>query len=456
MRGVNTEEDPTELFELEESLGEGSYGEVFKASWKDGRPGQVAVKVIPIDDDQADLEKEIDILQSTHNDFVVEYIGAWQQEDRIWIVMELCVAGSVNDLIHICNMALNEDQIRVIAASVLLGLRYLHDEMKMIHRDIKAGNILLTDSGHAKLADFGVSAKLASGQTKRRTVIGTPFWMSPEVISESSYDGKADIWSLGITIIEMADKEPPYSNIHPMRAIFMIPSRPPPTFLHPEEFSDDLNDFLSSCLQKDPEKRPTAAELMLHPFIAETCEELDSADDRGYSPIIEELVNDNLELINQVRIEEANDRSCGYTTSISGTRGLTARYVPTTTRRADLPINDGNSTMEMGDDSGTLVANSPSLGTAIYTPPSTTQAGKEASFMRYFMSNKTKKKTTRKAPDAETSEDDEWTIPENAQEMIELNNRLKHLDYQFQRDVAELKKAYDKRRQALLSVVNGE
>ncbi|GBG29216.1 Serine/threonine-protein kinase 3 [Hondaea fermentalgiana] len=450
MRGLE-KGDPEELFELEESLGEGSYGEVFKASYKDGSDGFVAVKIIPIEDDLADLEKEIDILKSTKDTFIVEFVGAYKdaQQDRIWIVMELCMAGSVNDLIHICDVSLTENEIRVISASVLLGLHYLHSQ-RMIHRDIKAGNILLTESGHAKLADFGVSARLEADQSKRRTVIGTPFWMSPEVISESSYDGKADIWSLGITIIEMADQEPPYSNIHPMRAIFMIPSRPPPNFLHPDEFSDELQDFLKQCLQKDPSKRPTAQELMEHPFVRDTVDELDSGENRGYSPIIEKLVSDHLEEINEARLVESQNRSQGIATSISGTRGKTARYVDSMQRRTS-KARSGRDTMEMNEDSGTLVANGSGYGTSIFTPPTSTVQPREASFMRYFMSHKTKKKAHKQQLD---EDDDDWTIPDNAQEMIELTNRLQNLDHQFQRDVAELKKAYDERRAALLKMVD--
>jgi serine/threonine protein kinase len=156
-------------------------------------------------------QREIEILKNCRDAFVVQYVGAWfsKEEEKLWIVMELCEAGSVNDLIHICSTALSEPEIKVVVASIVLGLVYLHG-MRMIHRDIKAGNVLLTKDGQAKLADFGVSAQLVAGQDKRKTVIGTPFWMAPEVISETSYDGRADVWSLGITIIELAEMEPPY------------------------------------------------------------------------------------------------------------------------------------------------------------------------------------------------------------------------------------------------------
>jgi len=439
--------DPREVFELEESLGEGSYGEVFKARFADGKTEEkVAVKIIPIDDELSELEKEVEILNKTKDDFIVDFVGAWHdaQDDRIWIVMELCVAGSVNDVIHICHMSLEEDIIRVITASVLLGLSYLHSN-RMIHRDIKAGNILLTDKGQAKLADFGVSAQLESEEQKRKTVIGTPFWMSPEVISESTYDGKADVWSLGISIIEMAEMEPPYSNIHPMRAIFMIPSRPPPKLQHPDDFSPEMNDFLALCLQKDPNSRPTADELMDHPFVKQAVQDLETAHPRGYSHLIEELVEENIELINQVRIEEAAERAMGKTsTTGSGTRGNTAVWEEHST--SSEKWNGGHATLQEDIDSGTLVAANNGNKTSIFTPGNTTKSIKPAPFMAYFQS--TKKKSDKRL------EDDMPTLPATSKEMIELTTRLQNLDVQFQRDVQELRKAYDQRREALMNAAD--
>uniref|UniRef100_A0A7S4IMD9 Protein kinase domain-containing protein n=1 Tax=Vannella robusta TaxID=1487602 RepID=A0A7S4IMD9_9EUKA len=162
---------------------------------------------------------------------------------------------------------LDEEQIAVVCKFALKGLQYLHNKMHKIHRDIKAGNILLNQRGRAKLADFGVAGHLADANAKRMTVIGTPFWMAPEVVREVGYDTKADIWSLGITAIEMAEMNPPHSNMHPMRAIFLIPTRDPPTLTEQSEWSDDFNDFLACCLVKDPEERWSADELLKHPFI---------------------------------------------------------------------------------------------------------------------------------------------------------------------------------------------
>lgn len=179
------------------------------------------------------------------------------------------------DLLSHCKKPLTETQIAVVARDILKGLDYLH-KMRKIHRDVKAGNILLTTKGDIKLADFGVSGQLSDTMAKRLTLIGTPFWMAPEVIQETGYDVKADIWSLGITAIEMAESKPPYADIHPMRAIFLIPSRPPPTLSKPDNYSEDFRDFIAKCLTKKPDDRPSASELLKHPFItkARTATEL--------------------------------------------------------------------------------------------------------------------------------------------------------------------------------------
>lgn len=186
--------------------------------------------------------------------------------------MEFCGAGSVSDIMRLRKKTLSEDEIATILSDTLKGLEYLHIRRK-IHRDIKAGNILLNSEGHAKLADFGVAGQLTDTMAKRNTVIGTPFWMAPEVIEEIGYDCVADIWSLGITALEMAEGKPPYGDIHPMRAIFMIPTKPPPSFREPDRWTPEFIDFVSLCLVKNPEERATASALLQHVFIrnAKSC-----------------------------------------------------------------------------------------------------------------------------------------------------------------------------------------
>ncbi|KAH0619105.1 hypothetical protein JD844_018776 [Phrynosoma platyrhinos] len=241
-------------------------------------------------------EEVFDVLEKLgEGPHVVKYYGSYFKNTDLWIVMEYCGAGSVSDIIRLRNKTLMEDEIATIIQSTLKGLEYLHF-MRKIHRDIKAGNILLNTEGHAKLADFGVAGQLTDTMAKRNTVIGTPFWMAPEVIQEIGYNCLADIWSLGITAIEMAEGKPPYADIHPMRAIFMIPTNPPPTFRKPELWSDEFTDFVKQCLVKCPEQRATATQLLQHPFVKSA---------KGVF-ILRDLINEAMDI--KLKIQEAQQR----------------------------------------------------------------------------------------------------------------------------------------------------
>ncbi|KAG4076890.1 hypothetical protein HA402_015877 [Bradysia odoriphaga] len=256
---------PEEVFDIICKLGEGSYGSVYKALHKESGV-VVAIKLVPVESDLHEIIKEISIMQQCDSPYVVRYYGSYFKQCDLWICMEYCGAGSVSDIMRLRKKTLSEEEIATILSDTLKGLEYLHLRRK-IHRDIKAGNILLNSEGHAKLADFGVAGQLTDTMAKRNTVIGTPFWMAPEVIEEVGYDCVADIWSLGITALEMAEGKPPYGDIHPMRAIFMIPQKPPPSFRDPDRWTTEFIDFVSLCLVKNPEERATATDLLQHVFI---------------------------------------------------------------------------------------------------------------------------------------------------------------------------------------------
>uniref|UniRef100_A0A674BBG4 Myosin IIIB n=1 Tax=Salmo trutta TaxID=8032 RepID=A0A674BBG4_SALTR len=280
MIGLESLADPSGDWDIAETIGKGTYGKVYRVNnRKDG--SQAAVKVLdPINDVDEEIEAEYNILRTLSNHpNVVKFYGMFYKSDdlsggQLWLVLELCNGGSVTDLIKgllMRGQRLLESVIAYILYGALLGLQHLHNN-RIIHRDVKGNNILLTTEGGVKLVDFGVSAQLTSARLRRNTSVGTPFWMAPEVIAceqqyDSTYDARCDVWSLGITAIELADGDPPLSEMHPVKALFKIPRNPSPTLRNPEEWCRSFSHFIAQCLIKDFETRPSVTHLLEHPFI---------------------------------------------------------------------------------------------------------------------------------------------------------------------------------------------
>jgi len=208
---------------------------------------------------------ELDVYREADSPFIVKFYGVYEKDTSLLIAMEFCSGGSISDIYEYCKITLNEKQISSVVYCVLKGLEHLHGK-NITHRDIKGANILLTQAGVAKLTDFGVS-KIQEKGTKMNTVVGSPYWMAPEVISLGAYDNLADIWSMGVTCIEMAEGGPPRGEQHPMKVLRMIPALPPPSLKEPTKWSKEFGEFLSKCLQLKAQTRASCKELFKHPFL---------------------------------------------------------------------------------------------------------------------------------------------------------------------------------------------
>ncbi|XP_056250526.1 STE20-like serine/threonine-protein kinase isoform X2 [Seriola aureovittata] len=269
---VHRDVNPEEIWDIIGELGDGAFGKVYKAQNKQNGT-LAAAKVIDTktEDELEDYMVEIDILASCNHHHIVKLLDAFYFEGKLWILIEFCAGGAVDAIMLELERPLTEPQIRVVCRQTLEALSYLH-ENKVIHRDLKAGNILLSLDGDVKLADFGVSAKNTKTLQRRDSFIGTPYWMAPEVVmcetsKDRPYDYKADIWSLGVTLIELAQIEPPNHEMNPMRVLLKIAKSEPPTLMNPSRWSSEFNDFLRKALDKNVDNRWGTVQLLQHPFV---------------------------------------------------------------------------------------------------------------------------------------------------------------------------------------------
>uniref|UniRef100_A0A8D2DXG9 Mitogen-activated protein kinase kinase kinase kinase n=1 Tax=Sciurus vulgaris TaxID=55149 RepID=A0A8D2DXG9_SCIVU len=265
--------DPRDHYDLLQRLGGGTYGEVFKA--RDKVSGDlVALKMVKMepDDDVSTLQKEILMLKTCRHANIVAYHGSYLWLQKLWICMEFCGAGSLQDIYQVTG-CLSELQIGYVCREVLQGLAYLHSQKK-IHRDIKGANILINDAGEVRLADFGISAQIGATLARRLSFIGTPYWMAPEVAAvalKGGYNELCDIWSLGITAIELAELQPPLFDVHPLRVLFLMTKSgyQPPRLKEKSKWSAAFHNFVKVTLTKSPKKRPGATKMLSHQLVSQ-------------------------------------------------------------------------------------------------------------------------------------------------------------------------------------------
>lgn len=311
---IKFDENPESTWTLVGELGDGSFSRVYKAEHRpSGRLAAAKICELKSQDELQDLNVEIDILTACRHENIVELIEAYYYESRLWMLIEFCEGGAVDSIMNELEKPLTEPQIRYICHEICKGLSFLHKN-RVIHRDLKAGNVLLTLAGEVKIADFGVSAKNKYTLQKRDSFIGTPYWMAPETIQcetvrDNPYDYKADIWSLGITLIEFAQRDPPHHDMSPVRVLLKIQKGEPPRLDFPSRWSKEFSDFLTLCLNKDPAKRPTADELLQHPFIKDVTD---------VKPVRDLILEFKADIVEEVE-EEGSEKSSSAPSPVAST-----------------------------------------------------------------------------------------------------------------------------------------
>ncbi|XP_004371252.1 serine/threonine-protein kinase 10 [Trichechus manatus latirostris] len=340
---VRRDLDPNEVWEIVGELGDGAFGKVYKAKNKE-TGALAAAKVIETNSEEEleDYIVEIEILATCNHPYIVKLLGAYYYDGKLWIMIEFCPGGAVDAIMLELDKGLTEPQIQVICRQMLEALDFLHGK-KIIHRDLKAGNVLMTLEGDIRLADFGVSAKNLKTLQKRDSFIGTPYWMAPEVVmcetmKDTPYDYKADIWSLGITLIEMAEIEPPHHELNPMRVLLKIAKSDPPTLLTPSKWSVEFRDFLKVALDKNPETRPSAAQLLEHPFVSSI------TSNKALRELVAEAKAEVMEEIEDGR-DEGEEEDSGDVTSPLGNHTQDSSEVSQLSLNADKPLKESSSTL---------------------------------------------------------------------------------------------------------------
>eukprot|EP00823_Brevimastigomonas_motovehiculus_P003195 TRINITY_DN1934_c0_g1_i1.p1 TRINITY_DN1934_c0_g1~~TRINITY_DN1934_c0_g1_i1.p1 ORF type:complete len:603 (-),score=131.06 TRINITY_DN1934_c0_g1_i1:102-1910(-) len=331
-------------FELAGLIGEGAFGQVFRAVHKSSKC-EMAIKMLFCSDKAmlADIVAEVNILKECRNPSIVNFFGCWgpDEQHRLWILMELCSKGALMSLCKRIDMLPNESQIAYICASVLKALVYLHTSKKIFHRDIKAQNILMTGTGEVKVTDFGISKKIQTlKKPKFEVQSGSPLWMAPEMILGVDCSFKADVWSLGVTAIELAEGEAPHFHLPPFKVMSEIVRGSAPTLRHPELFSKDLNDFISKCVEKEISKRPSAMELLLHPFVR------NATDKQVLRPFYDDVYRDAIKtkLTNKSYKQALEELKLFVLSSSASTSSVSSASSPSSLSSSSSSLSDSTST----------------------------------------------------------------------------------------------------------------